>query len=175
MVAREETEGRAEYRLEESGGRGRWPVTSRQVRGPNHGDGAGLHPTHGRQRHATAHPTEPQENICNIADLLQLFCGGAESRRWCTWSSLRQRNHDCAHKRCKSSPASMQRRHDWNAALAWMATTAASTEPVVQRMGDWCGFTKHKATHHTTKNTQPKHTNTRGGNTSGDGAQRRVR
>ena len=35
-------------------------------------------------------------------------------------------------------------------------------DPVVQQMGDWCGFRKHKETHHSR------------GKTSWDGAQRRV-
>ena len=51
----------------------------------------------------------PRENTWNNADLLQLLCGGVDSRRWCTWSSLWQRNHDCANERCKSPSASMQR------------------------------------------------------------------
>ena len=44
---------------------------------------------------------EPREDTCNIADLQQLFRGGAHSRR--SRSSLWQRNHDSAHERCKSS------------------------------------------------------------------------
>ena len=42
--------------------------------------------------------------------------------------------------------------------------------PVVQQMGDWCGFTKHKSTQHTTKKRTNKNTDIRG-----DGAQGGVR
>ena len=51
-----------------------------------------------------------------------------DSRRCYTWNSLRQRNHHCAHKRCKSPPAGMQRSHDWNdraQRLVWIPQTQA--------------------------------------------------
>ena len=48
----------------------------------------------------------------------------------------------------------MQRSHDWNVAFTKMATTVRHQSPVVQQMGDCCGFPKHKPTHHTTKSIQ---------------------
>ena len=80
--------------------------------------------------------------------------GGVDPRRWYIRSSLRQKNHSCATKRCKSPPADMQKSHDWNVVLTNMAKTVRHQSPVVQQMDDWCGFLKHNPTHHTTKNTQ---------------------
>ena len=103
---------------------------------------------HADERYATAHPSRATRKYPQHRRSAE----APDSRRLSTRSSLRQRNHDCAHERCNSPLERGQSSHDWNVALTKMATTVHHQSAGVQQMGDWCGCSKHVPTNHT--NTQ---------------------